>query len=198
MSEDEMRPEEPKRFVVPFNYSPITAHLISALKDGKPGDELTDADLAEVCGHPTAPGQAGYSYLATAIKYCRRYEGVVWQRIRGEGTLRCLNGVEKRGYTKGGRDRIRRQARRNSEVNGTIDRERDFETEEQRRAYDADVVLDATMTLFADRRLGKKLEQRQLVGKVDHTKLLTLFTKTRLDGTGPDRTRRDRTRRDKT
>jgi hypothetical protein len=74
--------------------SPTTAKLIERLKDGKPGDVLSDAELGEICGRETKPGEEGYQNLRSAIRYTMRHHNVYWERIIDAGQIKCLNGPE--------------------------------------------------------------------------------------------------------
>jgi hypothetical protein len=94
-------------------YHAITVRLISALQTGKPGDEKTDAELSEVAGFPTSVGGKGYAYLCSAIRYCDRL-GVVWQRVKSEGKIVCLNGGEVLARSGGDVRHIGRTARRSA------------------------------------------------------------------------------------
>ena len=75
------------------NYSPVTNILIQRLRDGKPGQVITDEELAEVAGYPCAAGHRGYSNLMNAIRYCE-CEGVIWRRLRGQKSIACQKPAE--------------------------------------------------------------------------------------------------------
>lgn len=79
--------------VVPGMYRQ-TSQLIDRLKTGKPGDVASDSDLESICGHAVAPGERGYGYLQSAIRYCRKHHSVYWKRIPKSGVLKCLDSAE--------------------------------------------------------------------------------------------------------
>ena len=99
-----------------------TVKLIERMKDGKPGDELTDAELEEACEYPTGVDCKGYSYLQTAIRYCLREFGVPWRRVVGEDRIRCPLHTERTPMSVGERKRINRRAKRNMLLLGSVDR----------------------------------------------------------------------------
>jgi len=65
--------------------------LIAKLRNGKPGDVRTDAELSKIIGMDTRPrpGNRGYGYLSTAIRHCLNL-GVYWERIRNAEMIKCL------------------------------------------------------------------------------------------------------------
>lgn len=76
------------------NRHPITSALINALKDGKPGDELTEEQLKDACGFPVNIGSHHYGKLLSAIRYCINNHGRVWERQYNQHKIRCMNGEE--------------------------------------------------------------------------------------------------------
>lgn len=70
-----------------------TVKLIERLKDGNPGDKVTDEELKIVCGKETSVKGDGYPYLCTAIRHCRRVYGRNWERIPKAGAIQCLDAV---------------------------------------------------------------------------------------------------------
>lgn len=89
-----------------------TARLFHAMRDGRPGDQLLDEDLARVAGGSVAPGGPCYSHAITAAERARADRGVFWKRPKGEGRMVCLDasGALVEGRRKS--DSIRRQARK--------------------------------------------------------------------------------------
>lgn len=75
------------------NYSPYTNKLIERLRQGKPGDVITDEELLAVAGYGCGANQKCYSNLMTAIKYCEG-EGIIWRRMRGQKLIACQRAGE--------------------------------------------------------------------------------------------------------
>jgi hypothetical protein len=101
---------------IPSGYSPTTGVLADRLKSGKPGDVVTDEELTSVCLKDTRVDGDGYNNLLSAMRYCEKTQGVVWQRVRGENRLECQNDE---GKYHAGRSRLssaRRFARTASRV----------------------------------------------------------------------------------
>lgn len=163
---------EVKRFTAIAGLHVATAQLIEKLKDGKPGDTLTDVQLAEVCGHPTGVGEQGYCYLQTAIKYVRKL-GIVWERLRGGGCVKCLEPVERslsaRRYLGFGHRRIKRAVMVGASVN--IE-----ELPEDRRAQHGAMMSQLrVVSLFSKPSASKQFETVQIPQKPDLHKMLELF-----------------------
>ena len=101
--------------------SVATRKLIDALKDGKPGEEITDAELEVIAGGPCAPGEKHYAHLMSAIKNVLSDQGVVWQRQHGERKIVCADNAGKFAIANHVQNGIRRRARYGKNVMGTVD-----------------------------------------------------------------------------
>jgi len=156
-------------------YGVVSRLLIQRLRDGKPGDEISDMELKSVCGLDTGVGQKGYGALQTAIRYCIS-KGVVWDRMRGTGKIRCLDPNERMVKVKYYVDGGRRKTKRGLRVIGTVDRDKDLATEKARREHDIRVsqLLHAHVTL--EPRTFRLLEKDAAVTKeVNKQALLDLL-----------------------
>jgi len=80
---------------------PRPSRLLHVLAHGKPGDELTDAQLADIVGLACGPGGRGYSAERSAILHCRRAHDVWWSRARQTGVLRCLDPAQRVDFAGG-------------------------------------------------------------------------------------------------
>jgi hypothetical protein len=80
---------------------PRPSRLLHVLAHGRPGDELTDAQLADIVGLACGPGGKGYSAERSAILHCRRAHDVWWARARQTGVLRCLGPAQRVDYAGG-------------------------------------------------------------------------------------------------
>lgn len=76
-----------------FNHVPgmgrVTSILLNTLATTA-SDEITDAALSEVAGVNVGVGHKGYANLNTAIRRCYQDNGVLWQRVRGEGRIKRI------------------------------------------------------------------------------------------------------------
>ena len=93
------------------NCTEATALLYERLKEGVPGSVITDQELSHLINKDTRPNHPGYSYLTTAINRCRR-SGIIWQRIRGESQIKCLNADEIIEASDSAQSRITRTAKK--------------------------------------------------------------------------------------
>lgn len=150
-------------------YSPVTLKLIDRLKDGHPGDVITDEQLHEVCGHRTAVNHAGYTNLLTAMRYVRGHFHKNWQRVHGAGAIKCLNSVETLDRGDSNRRMIRRKAVCAMNELRTIDPE---QIEGRGTEYNALIAQSATLILFADHGVTKKLQAREKEKPYDPTEAL--------------------------
>lgn len=105
-----MEQQEVKVIPVYGNCGSTACKLIDKMKDGKPGDVLTDVELAGLCGRNTSPGGNGYPALQTAIHHCEN-DGVVWRRVPGEKKIACQDGVGVLNLAKHTRKRVGKQMR---------------------------------------------------------------------------------------
>ena len=79
------------------SHHPCTMALIDVLKDGKPGQEYTNDQLESISGDNI---EDHLGRLYSAIRYCVNHHRVLWQRVRGERKIVCLNDAEVLGTTK--------------------------------------------------------------------------------------------------
>ena len=84
-------PTTVQRFPTIPSLNPHSAKLVEWLRDGKPGDQRTDDEIAQQIGMSAKPKGPGYRFLATAIRRCMNEHSVVWHRIPGASVIRCLD-----------------------------------------------------------------------------------------------------------
>lgn len=87
-----MEPERVEATVmaVPPNFCGQSIKLISRLETGSIGDSITYRELSGICGRDVSQGP-GSGNLNTAKKYCLRHKGLLWQTVRGEKRIQCLD-----------------------------------------------------------------------------------------------------------
>ena len=171
---------EVRSFEARAGFAPATCRLIDALKDGKPGDSMTDAELADICGLPCKPKAKGYSYLMSAIRYCEK-DGVFWKRIKAGNELRCLDAGEKLNVCEGDRKHISRVARRSVRRLGSID-VKELPADKMKQ-YHTQIAQAGTMALFADSKTTRKIASETEKQPIDRDKVIELFTKGNKDST---------------
>lgn len=92
---------------------PIRIVLAARLKEGKPGDILTDVELSGIAGFAVAPDTKGGRHLLGAMRDAEA-EGVVWQRVKNERQIVCQSGREILHRTLNDVKLIGRRSRRSS------------------------------------------------------------------------------------
>lgn len=134
------------------SYHPCTSSLIDKLKDGKPGDTLTNAQLSTIAG---ANIEEKTGYLYSAIRYCTANHKVLWQRVRGQEKIVCLNDTEILAASKGDVKRVRKLASRGQRKLYIVDQSQ--LTEEQIRDFRSTVVQLGVFKLFGSKGMKDKL-----------------------------------------
>ncbi len=148
--------------------------LIELLAEGKPGAVLTDESMSEHCGKDTRVTGDGYCYLGTAIKHVLRNKGIVWQRAKGAGCIKCLDPTEIRNESSAVRKRVSRLSKRSMRQLGTValDELEDVE----KREHLTCMAHMGTMVQFSDSHTAKKLAARNVSEPQDMRKLLEAFS----------------------
>lgn len=160
---------------LPVNRSLYTVKLIERMKDGKPGDVLTDEQLEDACGRDCSPSGEGYGNLQSAIRACRREFRVVWRRIREGGAIRCLVAEEIMSGADSDRKAIHRAAKRSvDKLACTNPAELD---ENGRKRLTTTMAVHGSMALLSKTETVKKLEARNVSKLIDSGKLLECFPK---------------------
>lgn len=169
-----MEPEQATvtRLPGPYGMSPETQRLIEKLKEGKPGDVLTDDELREVCGKNTRVGCEGYANLWSAIRHCDREHGVAWSRVRGAWCIKCLGATELQDEDDASNKSIHRKTKRDlrrlkiatTHTNGMDDA--------GRTQLNLRIAQKATMLMFSSSQTRKKLDARNITKPLDMNRLL--------------------------
>ena len=149
-----------KQVPVCGQHSFTTCLLIAKLEHGKPGDEVTDADLTAHCHKNTAPGGAGYGNLQSALRYCER-GGAVWRRVPGEKRLLCLNGVGVLSLAKDSRTHVRRTVRRTRQRLATVDPV-ELPDDGERRRYIGECTVAAFTEHASKEKTVAKIENKEV------------------------------------
>lgn len=146
---------------------------------GRHGDELTDEQLSAISGKDCSIAigpNAGRCYVDSAIRYAERTYGLCWQRVRGEGKIKCLNWSEQRDRATAKRRSFSRQSRRTIRqldtfaLNGLSDVERS----EHLRI----VAQMGTLMAFSSDKAARRLEQQKIEQPLDLSRLLENMNKT--------------------
>lgn len=146
-----------------------TLKLIEKLKAGKIGDVLTDGELTELCGKCTRVGGEGYAYLLSAIKYVLREHGLVWRRVTGEDTIKCLDAKEVRSKAAADRQSTSRRGKRTVRQ---IQAVYDTADETTRAALNRELSTHGALVAMASNKMQKKLEARNPVAEPNPRALL--------------------------
>jgi len=177
------QPQEPTSFHHVQNRAVPTQKLIDRLKDGKPGEILTDEALTEIAGgydtRASVGGRQGkgYPYLTSAIRYVLRNYAVVWDRVHGGNYIRCVEDPDKLSLANTGLNRVRKAARKSARVLGTINIEN--LTVEQVQERNASLAITGAICQFTDRNTLKALSVRnvQSTPQIDTQSVIDLFKK---------------------
>lgn len=167
-----MESSEVKRFPASGG-GPVRAKLIERLKDGKPDDIVTDAELAACCGLPTGTGHKGYPALLKAIRYTYRNHGVVWERIRDADAIQCLNPDGIIVASDRTSTHIRRESAKAVQKLKTVAME--AVEESKRPAFLSRLAQHGTLAMFAKRTTQTKLQAAGKSIMASPKKLLELF-----------------------
>ena len=138
-----------------------TIKLIDALKEGKEGDTFTDEELTELCGKSTAVGKPAYNYLRSAMRHCITHHGIVWQRIREAGKIKCLGPTEVINASKTELRRAHRAAHRSLAKLRTVRNE--ALTEAERRELNVITAQHSGIMMFAKGTMTKELREQPAV-----------------------------------
>lgn len=167
---------EVTRTGVPFRMSLATSKLIEAMKNGKPGDMLTDEELERICGlacHSRQKGGEpgkGYGYVGTAIRYCVREHRVVWKRVPRAACIKCLKPDEIRTVAKARRRHICKVGKWGVRELATVEIDRLSDSE--RREHLLCTAQLGALAGMADNTMTKKLEARNVTQAPDMQRLL--------------------------
>lgn len=169
-----MESPETKRFPHVPGIVAATAQLIAAMKDGKPGDVMSDERLAAIAGKSCSPGGDGYANLATAIKHLEgESTPVVWRREKGARCIRCLDPHGCIAVAHDGRKRIHRISKRSVGVLNTVKPEQ--LPEGKRTEFYALVATQGTMAWLSSTKAHRKLVAKKATEPADMRKLLASF-----------------------
>lgn len=155
------------------NLGPDACILVEKLKDGKPGDIVSDEELTKLCGKPTEPHGIGYPALMSAIRYTVNTFGVRWKRIRGEKAISVLKPSERVEEEYKSLGSIRRATRRTLRMASTVDtKELD---EAQKTRHFAVMAQYGAIELMAKPQTTQAIESKQTYSVPNLTHVLELF-----------------------
>lgn len=156
------------------NYALETNKLIQRLKDGMPGDIVTDDEMSDLIGKSTQPGGAGYNYLQSAMRYCL-HQGVRWERMRKQRAIKCLDSSETLKHGERGIKLLGRAARRETRKIGTVKRA-ELSQEESKRFGVVSSQLQ-TLTYMSSKPAAKRLDTKVWADKSPRKMLDALLDK---------------------
>jgi hypothetical protein len=159
-----------KAAVGPATLHLSTVKLIEKMRDGTPGDKLTDEQLTEACGHDTRVGGRGYGYLQSAIKRCENHHGITWKRILGGDCIECLDNSGLMGLAESKRKHLRRVSKRTCRQLATADATQ--MGKDEKTEYLASVAQFGTLVQFAGTATTKKLVARNITEALDPARML--------------------------
>jgi len=161
-----------------------TVLLIERLKQGKPGDSLTDAELTALCGKDTRAvcqdgtrkAGDGYGYLQTAMRHCLREYGILWRRVVGEGRVECIPNEAKVEVANAVRRHMHRQSKYAMRVLGSVDTA--ALNHDQRREHLIATAIQGTLLQASAPTTVKRLAQNNNPQPLDMHKLLAAMRTT--------------------
>lgn len=164
--------DEIRKFQAVPSYARETLVLIDMLKDGKVGDTLTAAALAERCLKNVKPGEAGYSNLQSAIRYVKKHHSVCWQWLKGEAKVKCLAATELVGRADSYRSQAKKKIRYAvGDLGIALNRGSELPDSERPHA-NALYAQTATLAALAGGHTTKTLESKGVNAAPDMRKLL--------------------------
>lgn len=167
-----MSQKEVKIVPVYGNCGLTSRKLIDKMKDGKPGDVLTDAELMGLCNRITSPGGNGYPALQTAIQYCEK-DGVVWRRVPGEKRIACQDGLGVLALAKNTRRRVGRQMRGSGRRLRAIN-PADLPNDQARQQHRNEVVIALFVADSVGEEKVKKLDVENIPLQINRDAVLRL------------------------
>lgn len=147
-----------------------TSLLVQRMKDGKPGDVITDEELTKTCGHDTRSGKRGYGFLGTAIKKCLADHRIVWKRTRGAWCIKCLGHAEIISGVESDTKKIHRTAKTATVKLNTVPAAELAPLE--RTQYFARLAHMGSLAMFTKKETFKKIETRNINAPFDVQKML--------------------------
>ncbi len=158
---------------MPNGLAKETSILIDMLKDGKPGDVITDELMFEKCGKQTCTSGDGYGNLETAKRYVLTNHNVVWYRVRSAGVIKCANANEIGIDAKNTIKSMCRRSKRGLKKIATVDLSDVPETD--RPAFLATSASLGTVLLFSKSSTQKKLTARHVEKPLELPDVLGMF-----------------------
>ncbi len=151
-----------------------TIKLIERLKKGPIGSTVTMEELNKLTGKDCSVGGDGYGYLRTACAHVSRVYGeYVWDRVRGEGMLKCLEAEEVRGVADRTRRHVHRTSRKTVHQLNTVKLSQ-LDTD-ARVDHVARLAAFGTLTELSASKTQKKLIQKNIAKAVNMQKLLDVW-----------------------
>lgn len=154
-----------------------TALLVDYLKAGQPGDTLTDAQLEQICGVGTAPGQPGYNFLRSAIKAVLREHGLVWERRNRGHCIECKTPTGVIASARADVDRLHRASKRPIRKLETLNGQQ--LSDEDRAALITTSAQAKGTAVMTSVKFRKKLDDRRLAHDPEVHRLLEAWLETK-------------------
>ncbi len=170
-----METERQNVYAFEHGLSPATAKLVDLLKLGNVGDFLTDERMTGHCGRDTSVHGTGYGNLQTAIGRVERFHSLVWRRVTGAGSIKCLNDEEKAALGNSSIGKIKRESSRTDRVLSLV--EMANLSEDGQKKYLVGCTQIRTIAMMSKPATSKKLLVRGVTKSPDLDKLLEAFEK---------------------
>lgn len=134
-----------------------TSRIAYVLLAGEPGDVILDEEWPDHL-KGVAPSGKSYSTLMSAGRYALRSQGVVWERVKGEGLIKCKTHPERVDVARSKIRGARRRAQVAVQVLGSTDYS-ELSADERARANSLNVQATITVNVTAP-KVTKALEAR--------------------------------------
>lgn len=164
-----------ERFATFPNQSLETQLLINRLKDGKPGDKVTDEEIVALIKMPLGLGTKGSGRVNSAVNYVLSHFNINWKRIRGAKLLECLDSSGTLNEMRSRNDRQRHAAKKTVQKAKTISYDK-LSPEERNQAYAISVQAAMTEKLLTNDSLNY-LAHREVREPLKIGQVLSLFEK---------------------
>lgn len=152
-----------------------TSKAIDKLKEGKPGDLITRAEMATIIDRDCSAGSLGYGNVNSAIRAVEREHRIVWRWSRDDKGWKCLDSTSCVAESASAIRRARRQGKRSLRVSAAVNV---AELNDQDRiVHNVNVAIAGAVELFGSSSARKRLADTKEVAAPRIGDIEKLFTK---------------------
>ena len=158
---------------------PMAAKAVDFLKNGKPGDRISEDELALLLGIHCGPGSEGKKRICKAITVCTREHRLLWKWKRpkgGEAHLVCCDAGGVMEDIDSERRRMYRNSTRLNRKSLCLD-EKQLNSEDSKRYRAMQVVSTMSGNLTKTQTLTKLVKNGSTLIAPDEAKILALMSK---------------------